>query len=32
MSNGAKLASRPPNDYVVAEARDLRPGRALDAG
>ena len=26
------LASRPPNAYLVAEVRDLPPGRALDAG
>lgn len=26
------VASRPPNDHLVAEAGDLRPGLALDAG
>jgi 2-polyprenyl-3-methyl-5-hydroxy-6-metoxy-1,4-benzoquinol methylase len=26
------LATRPPNAYLLAEAEDLRPGRALDAG
>lgn len=27
-----KLASRPPNAYLLAVVGDLRPGRALDAG
>ena len=26
------VAQRPPNAYLLAEAADLRPGRALDAG
>ena len=26
------MASRPPNAHLLAEAGDLRPGRALDAG
>ena len=30
--HGDKLASRPPNAYLLAEVGDLRPGRALDAG
>ena len=27
-----KVASRPPNAYLLAEIADVRPGRALDAG
>lgn len=29
---GAKVAGKPPNGYLVAAAKSLRPGRALDAG
>lgn len=27
-----KVSSRPPNEYLLAEIGDLRPGLALDAG
>ncbi len=30
--HGDKLAHRPPNAHLMAEAADLPPGRALDAG
>lgn len=30
--HGDKVASRPPNAHLMAEAADLPPGRALDAG
>ena len=30
--HGARVAQRPPNAHLTAEIRDLRPGRALDAG
>jgi SAM-dependent methyltransferase len=30
--HGEKVAQRPPNAHLVAVARDLQPGRALDAG
>jgi len=30
--HGDRVARRPPNAHLAAEAADLRPGRALDAG
>lgn len=30
--HGDKVSSRPPNAHLVAEAQQLRPGRAVDAG
>jgi SAM-dependent methyltransferase len=30
--HGGRVAQRPPNARLTAEVRDLRPGRALDAG
>jgi SAM-dependent methyltransferase len=30
--HGDKVARRPPNAHLIAEAKDLVPGRALDAG
>ena len=30
--HGDRIAERPPNAHLTAEAGDLRPGRALDAG
>ena len=30
--HGDRVARRPPNAHLIAEAGDLRPGRALDAG
>jgi 2-polyprenyl-3-methyl-5-hydroxy-6-metoxy-1,4-benzoquinol methylase len=31
-THGDRVAQRPPNAHLTAEVRDLRPGRALDAG